>query len=67
MALIDEDDEDGLRELPTRVRKLTDHQRLVCQHAVDTLNDMLDVRALKLFLVCYLAPHLLKLVVLTGC
>lgn len=43
LALIDEDDEDGLRELPTRVRKLTDHQRLVCQHAVDTLNDMLDV------------------------
>lgn len=43
LALFDEDDEDGLRELPIRVRKLTDHQRLVCQHAVDTLNDMLDV------------------------
>lgn len=42
LALI-EDDEIGLRELPTRVRELTDHQRLVCQHAVDTLNDMLDV------------------------
>ena len=43
LALIEEDDEIGLRELPTRVRELTDHQRLVCQHAVDTLNDMLDV------------------------
>ena len=43
LALIDEDDEFGLRDLPTRVRELTDHQRLVCQHAVDTLNDMLDV------------------------
>ncbi len=44
LALIDDDDgELGLKELPTRVRELTDHQRLVCQHAVDTLNDMLDV------------------------
>ena len=43
LALIEEDDEFGLRDLPTRVRELTDHQRLVCQHAVDTLNDMLDV------------------------
>jgi len=43
LALIEEDDGVGLRELPTRVRELTDHQRLVCQHAVDTLNDMLDV------------------------
>jgi len=44
LALIDDSDgEDGLKELPTRVRELTDHQRLVCQHAVDTLNDMLDV------------------------
>ena len=43
LALIEEDDEIGLRDLPTRVRELTDHQRLVCQHAVDTLNDMLDV------------------------
>ena len=43
LALIEEDDENGLKELPTRVRELTDHQRLVCQHAVDTLNDMLDV------------------------
>ncbi|KAH8070387.1 hypothetical protein JL721_5156 [Aureococcus anophagefferens] len=25
------------------VRQLTEHQRLVCQHAVNTLNDMLDV------------------------
>jgi hypothetical protein len=43
LALIEDDDEHGLKELPTRVQELTDHQRLVCQHAVDTLNDMLDV------------------------
>ena len=45
LALIDDDDDDGfgLKELPARVQELTDHQRLVCQHAVDTLNDMLDV------------------------
>ncbi len=43
LALIEDSGENGLRELPTRVRELTDHQRLVCQHAVDTLNDMLDV------------------------
>ncbi|KAH8084393.1 hypothetical protein JL720_7883 [Aureococcus anophagefferens] len=29
--------------LPKQVRQLTEHQRLVCQHAVNTLNDMLDV------------------------
>lgn len=40
---LNEESEVGLHELPTRVRQLTDHQRLVCQHAVDTLNDMLDV------------------------
>ncbi|KAH8072255.1 hypothetical protein JL720_11297 [Aureococcus anophagefferens] len=28
---------------PKQVRQLTEHQRLVCQHAVNTLNDMLDV------------------------
>jgi len=43
LALIENESEEGLKELPTRVRELTDHQRLVCQHAVDTLNDMLDV------------------------
>ncbi|KAJ1451244.1 hypothetical protein M885DRAFT_589608 [Pelagophyceae sp. CCMP2097] len=31
------------KALPQQVRKLTEHQRLVCQHAVNTLNDMLDV------------------------
>ena len=29
--------------LLSTVRGLTEHQRLVCQHAVNTLNDMLDV------------------------
>jgi len=43
LALIEDETEFGLKELPTRVQELTDHQRLVCQHAVDTLNDMLDV------------------------
>ena len=43
LALIEDESELGLKELPKRVRELTDHQRLVCQHAVDTLNDMLDV------------------------
>lgn len=43
LALLEDDDELGLKELPARVQELTDHQRLVCQHAVDTLNDMLDV------------------------
>ena len=46
LALIEDSGENGLRELPTRVRELTDHQRLVCQHAVDTLNDILDVSIL---------------------
>ena len=31
------------KTLPDAVRKLTEHQRVVCQHAVNTLNDMLDV------------------------
>ena len=43
LALVEEDNENAVKELPSRVRELTDHQRLVCQHAVDTLNDMLDV------------------------
>ena len=43
LALNEDESGVGLKELPTRVRELTDHQRLVCQHAVDTLNDMLDV------------------------
>ena len=33
----------NIKNLPEEVRKLTEHQRLVCQHAVNTLNDMLDV------------------------
>ena len=32
-----------MQRLPDAVRKLTEHQRVVCQHAVNTLNDMLDV------------------------
>ena len=31
------------QQLPKQVRQLTEHQRIVCQHAVNTLNDMLDV------------------------
>ncbi|CAM9219308.1 unnamed protein product [Heterosigma akashiwo] len=33
--------------LATKIRQLTEHQRTVCQHAVDTLNDMLDVAKLE--------------------
>ena len=32
-----------IKKLPEEVRQLTEHQRLVCAHAVNTLNDMLDV------------------------
>jgi hypothetical protein len=43
LALLEPDFAAAVRQLPATVHTLTEHQRLVCQHAVDTLNDMLDV------------------------
>uniref|UniRef100_A0A7S2CZD0 histidine kinase n=1 Tax=Florenciella parvula TaxID=236787 RepID=A0A7S2CZD0_9STRA len=42
LALLEKSQE-AVAQLPVKVTRLTDHQRIVCKHAVDTLNDMLDV------------------------
>ena len=43
LALLEPDISTAVKQLPATVHTLTEHQRMVCQHAVDTLNDMLDV------------------------
>jgi len=40
---LEETSGDLTKKLPAEIRFLTEHQRLVCDHAVHTLNDMLDV------------------------
>ena len=40
---LEESTGESLQSLPAEVRFLTEHQRLVCAHAINTLNDMLDV------------------------
>jgi len=42
LALMESSGE-SIKKLPAEVRFLMEHQRLVCGHAVNTLNDMLDV------------------------